>query len=208
MPMVAGVIKRARNSGDLASITSHVVRKNDIYSRKMGDHEEIVHDLPVEGTDRGEIVAAYAIAHLRDGSIEREWMTFDDIEKRRKCSKSGGGANPTGVWAQWYEEMAQKTVLHRLCRRLPMSPDVERVVQRIEDEYDFTRPEPEPVPAVVEQPEGEETVAARKVRLAAAKKAAKKRAEPEVPEVVEEEPPVHDEDHIPFEAPGDGEPPI
>ena len=210
MPMVAGVIKRARNSGELSSITAHVVRENDLYSRRMGDHEEIIHDLPPEGTERGDIVAAYAIAHLRDGSVEREWMTKADIEKRRKCSKSGGGANPSGIWAQWYEEMAQKTVLHRLCRRLPMSPELESMVNRIEEDYDF--PSGATIPAEVVEPKPltqGETRASQKLKASVRKKLAaeageKRGGERELADD-NEPPPLAAEDVVPFGEPDGGD---
>ncbi len=203
IPMVLGVIKRARNSGDISSISANVVRENDVYSRRMGDNEEIIHELPKEGADRGKIVAVYAIAHLKDGSIEREWMTFEQIEKRRLISRSGAekDGSPKGIWLKWYEEMAEKTVMHRLCRRLPMSPDIEKIVRRIEEEYEFgpALPAPEETPALPETTEPEEaqeekgqTKAAKKVKAAAKKKTEEEK------EVVEGEPPLTSEEDIPF----------
>lgn len=205
MPMIAGVIKRARNSGEISTLAAHVVKENDVYSRRMGDREEIVHELPQEGVDRGKIVAVYAIAHLKDGGIEREWMTFEQVEKRRLVSRSGKDdkGKPKGIWKDWYDEKAQSTVIHRLCRRLPMSPDIEKIVRRIEEDYEFgpSLPAPEETQALPETTESEETgqtKAAKKVKEATKKKA---EVEPEEPE--QGELPSIEDDSIPFIKEGD-----
>lgn len=66
-------------------------------------------------------------------------MNKGQIEKRRMASASQRGkAQPDGVWRDWYEEMARKTVIRALCNKLPMSAeDVRRMM--IEDEANETR---------------------------------------------------------------------
>jgi recombination protein RecT len=140
MPMVAGVLKKVRNSGELSSISTQVVHKNDHFDYQLGDQEYIDHKPAL--ANRGDVVAAYAIAKLKDGSTMREIMGRDEIERVRSVSKSKD--NKYGPWVQWYGEMARKTVLRRLSKRLPMSTDLERVMHRDDPMYD---PGGQPQPA-------------------------------------------------------------
>ena len=133
MPMVAGLIKVARNSGKITSLWSDVVYDGEDFRIWIEDGErKFEHNFdPLSRS--GEIRGAYAVAKLSDGSVDMEPMSRDEIEKRRKASANQKGDNPTGIWAQWYPEMAKKTVIRALCKRLPMSSeDVERIMQEQE----------------------------------------------------------------------------
>jgi len=132
MPMVAGILKKVRNSGELSSISTQVVCENDQFDYQLGDEEYIDHK-PALG-NRGNVIAAYAIAKLKDGSTMREIMGRDEIDRVRSVSKSKD--NKYGPWMQWYGEMSRKTVLRRLSKRLPMSTDLERVIHRDDPMYD------------------------------------------------------------------------
>lgn len=125
MPMYAGILKKVRQSEELASIQTQVVYTKDNFEHKLGDDDSIVHSV-VDGNDRGEFKAVYCIAKLKDGTIMREVMYKSEVEKVRKTSKSGCDkktGDPKGIWAQWYEEMAKKTVFRRLAKWLPQSID-------------------------------------------------------------------------------------
>lgn len=62
-------------------------------------------------------------------------MSLGEIEKVRKVSR----AATNGPWVEWWEEMARKTVLRRLSKRLPMSTDVDDLIRRDDDLYDFSK---------------------------------------------------------------------
>lgn len=123
MPMVAGILKKVRNSGDLASISAHVVYSGDEFAYELGDHERILHRPVLE--NRGKPIAVYAIATLTNGEKVREVMSVAEVERVRKASR---GAN-SGPWVQWWDEMARKTVIRRLSKRLPMSSDLDSMVR-------------------------------------------------------------------------------
>lgn len=125
MPMVAGLLKRARNTGEIVSLSAHVVHERDEFTYELGDEERIVHK-PRFGEDRGKMIAAYAIARLKDGGIVREVMAAADIEKVRNVSR----AKNSGPWTQWTSEMWRKTVIRRISKYLPMDADAERALQR------------------------------------------------------------------------------
>lgn len=126
LPMYAGILKKVRQSGDLASAVTHVVYEKDKFEYFLGDDERISHEPYLGSDNRGEIIAAYCIAKLKDGTIFREVMPRADIEKVRRSSKSGNDekGNPKGIWAAWYEEMARKTVFRRCAKWLPQSVEI------------------------------------------------------------------------------------
>lgn len=123
MPMIGGLLKKLRNSGELASIAAHVAYQNDEFRYELGDEERIIHR-PTLGGTRGQPIAAYAIARTKDGAVYREVMSLDQIEQVRNVSR----AKDNGPWVQWWDEMARKTVLRRLLKRLPSSADLDAVL--------------------------------------------------------------------------------
>jgi recombination protein RecT len=123
MPMVGGILKKIRNSGELASISAHVVYSNDQFEYELGDNENIIHK-PFLGEDRGKPIAVYAVAKTKDGAIYREVMSVADVDKVRQASR----AKDAGPWVQWWDEMAKKTVIRRMAKRLPSSADVDQVL--------------------------------------------------------------------------------
>lgn len=120
MPMVAGIFKKVRNSGEIADITSGVIYDRDEF-RHFTDHDgEHFHHEPNYRVDRGEPYAAYAMARTKSDGIYVEVMSIAEIEKVRAVSRS----RDDGPWKQWWGEMARKTVFRRLSKRLPMSTDI------------------------------------------------------------------------------------
>lgn len=165
MPMVLGIIKRLATAG--ITIDAQVVRANDEFEQEFGDDARIVHKAPRLGQDRGELIGAYAIAKLPNGMVMREVMDKAQIEQVRMTSRSANG----GPWKQWYDEMARKTVLRRLAKRLPiLDASVADTVAADDDLMDFAAgnaaasdtPPPEKPAAQTGQrrPRGLETVAA------------------------------------------------
>jgi recombination protein RecT len=131
MPMIGGILKRIRNSGELKSISAHVVYTNDKFAFVLGDDERIEHEPALE--DRGKPRAVYAIAHTKDGGIWREVMTVQEVEQVRAVSRAAN----SGPWTQWWGEMARKTVLRRLAKRLPLSSDLDDLIRRDDALYQF-----------------------------------------------------------------------
>lgn len=139
MPMVGGILKKIRNSGELASIRAHVVYDKDQFDYTLGDDEHITHK-PSLDSDRGKPLAAYAIAETKDGAVYREVMSVGDIEKIRAASRSGN--SQYSPWANWWDEMARKTVIRRLAKRLPSSADVDQVIQHDDEAMGVVQREP------------------------------------------------------------------
>lgn len=134
MPMVAGLIKTARNSGEITSIWADVVYENEELRVWIEDGERKFDHTYNPLSRGGSIVGAFAVAKLKDGTIEFEPMDRTQIERRRRASSNQKGPSPTGVWADWYDEMAKKTVIRALTKRLPVSSDDMRRIMVEQDE--------------------------------------------------------------------------
>lgn len=136
LPMVAGLLKKARNSGEIASIAAHVVYQKDRFIYVLGDDEKIIHEPFLEG-DRGAPIAVYAIARLKDGSVQREVMSRDDVMRIAAQSKNSKQYQPDSPnYGEWW----RKTVIRRISKYLPSSSDrdeFQQAVDRIDDDFDF-----------------------------------------------------------------------
>lgn len=134
IPGYRGLIDLARRSGQISNIQAHVVYKQDFFEFELGTDMKLVHK-PHIAANRDEskqaIVCAYAIAELTDGTRQIEVMTISQIEGIRKRSKAGNN----GPWVTDFAEMARKTVVRRLCKYLPLSPELEKALQ-IDNEND------------------------------------------------------------------------
>jgi phage RecT family recombinase len=124
LPMVGGILKKIRQSGEISSIRAHCVYQGDEFEYELGDDERIVHrpSLTAQG---GQILAVYAIAKFKDGDIQREVMSWAQIQKIASKATGIGKA----CWSSEPGEMAKKTVIRRLSKRLPSSNDVQHVVE-------------------------------------------------------------------------------
>jgi len=124
MPMIAGILKKIRQSGDVAKISAQVVYENDHFVVSYGFDEDVTHTPPPLGQPRGKPIGAYATAVLKEGEKLLEVMDLETINKIRNVSRS----KDKGPWADWWDEMARKTVMRRLSKRLPMSTDLEETI--------------------------------------------------------------------------------
>lgn len=133
MPMVRGIIKTIHNSGGVSTLTPMVVYEKDKFRYWVDDRGVHLEHEPMLTGDSGKFSVVYAIAKMRDGTTEIEVMTKGEVDKIRAVSLAKNG----GPWNDWYDEMAKKTVIRRLAKRLPLSADAEAVVQRDDELYDL-----------------------------------------------------------------------
>lgn len=119
-----GLIDLARRSGQIVSIAAHAVRERDEFSLDLGTESKIVHR-PNLIEDRGDIVAFYAVAHLKDGGVAFDAMSVSDVMRIAKGTQSKGASGP---WKDHFEEMGRKTVIRRLAKYLPLSIELATAV--------------------------------------------------------------------------------
>jgi len=148
MPMYAGILKKVRQSGELVSICAQVVYQGDTWDYWIDDDGEHFKHIPnLEGSRLPEDVRhIYAMAKTRSGGVFLEVLTKAEVEKIRSISR----AKDKGPWVTWWEEMAKKTAIRRLSKRLPMSTDLERVITADDGMYDLEQDEPQEAPVSAE----------------------------------------------------------
>ena len=110
----------ARRSGEVVRVEAHVVYANDDFDLAYGTAPVLVHK-PNLTNDPGEAIGAYAVAHLREGGVQVEFMTRDEVEKARAA-----GAKDSPAWVNWWSEMAKKVVLKRASKLWPLSLEDQR----------------------------------------------------------------------------------
>ena len=140
LPMVEGVIKLMHNSGLIKSICAEVVYEKDLFDYELGSNPHITHKPCITG-DRGKPVCVYAIAVTTNEGAYYEVMSMSDIDKCRAVSKAS--SSPHSPWVKWFDQMAKKTVMHRIAKRLPKNDAINSVV-RIEDEMVNVTPDAKP----------------------------------------------------------------
>ena len=133
MPMVQGIVKKAKMYGDVADITTEIVYENDLFRWIAGDNPSIHHEPTLK--DRGEIIAGYVIVTMNNGDKKRLVMSLEDIERIRATSRS-----PGGIWAKHWSAMAKKTLIRQISKSLNLSPDVQRVIKDVDRYYDMEKP--------------------------------------------------------------------
>ncbi|WP_244627719.1 recombinase RecT [Microvirga tunisiensis] len=132
MPMIGGIRKKVRNSGEISSWDVHAVYENDLFEFELGDDPYIKHRPAL--SNKGKLIAVYSVAVLKGGEKSRDVMSIEDVEKIRAKSRSKNGpwADPT-----FYPEMAKKTVARRHSKVLPMSSDLDDLIRRDDALYDL-----------------------------------------------------------------------
>jgi recombination protein RecT len=139
MPMVYGLRKKILQSGDVIALEVNVVYRAEVekgtFLYEIGLEPPLRHrpslDLTEEETADDQIVAAYSIATMKDGTKSFEIMRRFEINKVREASQTGATRDRNGQqreakgpWVDWFAEMAKKTVMRRHAKTLPMSGDV------------------------------------------------------------------------------------
>ena len=135
---------------------SFIVREDDYFSYKInGFEEKIEFERNLDATDES-FKYAVAMAKSPDGEIFIEIMNKAQIEKHRLVSNNQKG-EPSDVWAQWYEEMAIKTVFKKLAKKLPLGEEVATAIS-VDDKVIEVTPEEKPnedLNKMLEQPKEE-----------------------------------------------------
>ena len=134
LPMVRGLLKVARNSGEIASIDAAAVYAMDRFVFKRGDDPRIEHDPYLGAEEPGPIVAAYMVVKLTNGEVHREVMTRRDLDKVRAASKSPNGPG----WTTWEDQFSIKSVIKRGLKLLPQSSDrLEKLIEHDNEAMGF-----------------------------------------------------------------------
>lgn len=170
-----GLAYMAVRSGHVKSIFAEVVCTEDEFEFSRGLEPNLKHKpLCAPADDGSNVIGAYAVAVLADGSRVFSFIWKNQIEKRRDTSKTKD--RDDSPWKTWWTEMAQKTaVRHLLSRGLAYMPGMDEVLRAdggMDDEAEFVES------TVIESPSASSTEAVVEQAIAAAA------AEPAAPTIV------------------------
>lgn len=113
-----GYIALASRSGAIKAMDTGVVFENDYFEFEQGSHPYVKHRRAFG--DRGNVMCYFANATLPSGHNLVEIMDVGEIDRIAKLSPSG----KSGPWGSHFDEMARKTVLRRLSKRIPWNGDI------------------------------------------------------------------------------------
>jgi recombination protein RecT len=105
-----GLIKMAIASGAIKMIQCFAVHENEHLIMRAGEKPDYI----ISRGDRGELEGFLCLAKLNETDWDFEYMTVAEINRIRDNFKA-----TDGVWAKNYNEMAKKTVIKRLLKRIP-----------------------------------------------------------------------------------------
>lgn len=132
IPMVAGLRKKVRNSGQIATWDVKAVFEKDEFLYEEGLDVILKHRPFLDGP-AGELKAVYSVCKMKTGEVSIDVMAKWQVDRIRAMSK----AKDRGPWVDHYVEMAKKTVARRHSKVLPMNTDLDDLIRRDDDLYDM-----------------------------------------------------------------------
>jgi recombination protein RecT len=168
MPMVAGIRKKVRRTGEITLWDVREVHAKDSFGYELGDEPFIHHKpwlpKPIEKgaeeneadyaarlrrhVDPGPVTHVYSIAKLKGGDVSRDVMTRLEVEiVRDTYARKNRKGEFSPAWRKSFGQMACKTVVRRHSKVLPMSSDLEALIHRDDNQYELDRPPNERIEA-------------------------------------------------------------
>jgi phage RecT family recombinase len=147
LPMYPGLVRLAKEAGAVKSIVTNLVHENDVFELDLADNiKPVKHNPCLVSSKKGDVIGAYSVATLPDGTRQVEWMDIVAIHEIRNNSDSFKyflKSNVPCPWTTHEGEMIRKTVLRRLCKYLPRGENeaqsnFDRVVEIENDDYPAT----------------------------------------------------------------------
>lgn len=116
-----GLIDLVRRSGQVSTIEARTVYENDVFDFEYGLDSSLIHKPTLK--EKGEPIAYYAVAKLKDGGSSFIVMSKTEMEqyKDKYAKAKGYGGKVVGPWADEFDAMARKTCLRQLIKYLPIS---------------------------------------------------------------------------------------
>ncbi len=122
-----GWAKIARRTPGIDVIHASVVYSNDLF-----EAWELPPKLEHKRAfgERGDLVCSVAAAY-RQGPHGLELVDYAIMDKTdlQKAKRLADARRPSAAWRDWYDRMAEKSAIKRLCQRLPRTPAVRQLEQ-------------------------------------------------------------------------------
>lgn len=143
-PMVQGLVKLARNSGDISSIGAEVVFENDVFEYGYSNQGDIFKHLPCVKGDRGEPYAVWCRIKLKGGEEIFRVLTKAEIESVKTASKQKHQyETKSPYWIEFWRKAAIKNAL----KYAPKSTRLDKLDRTIDydnkTEFEFEEPKAE-----------------------------------------------------------------
>lgn len=147
LPGWRGLLKLTYRSKLVTAVDTDVVYENDDFDFEKGTNPYLKHKRALR--DRGNVIATFAIAYLRDGPPIFEIVDEAEMALVMESSTSRDYETKAliGPWVEWPDEMRRKTAVRRLDKRLPLESLAERALQ-YEAEIDERYSERQQLPSV------------------------------------------------------------
>lgn len=149
MPMVWGICKQMRNTGQIASIRAKLIYRGERVVITDRNGEETYEHVRVIGGDQQpidereeNIVGAYAVVTYKDGFYDAEFMSRKQLDRIAATSRA-----KNGPWKSFKPQMMMKTPLRRLSLRVEKSAENERYFDTIQNDPTLIEGEVEDVTA-------------------------------------------------------------
>lgn len=219
-PMVQGLVKLARKSGEIEKLGAFIVYDKDSFRFEVG-HDEIPHHSAPEDengnhlwfSDRGKPIGVWAFVKLKSGEyLDPIMLTQERINRIATRSKVPGNYDPTGktkdkygnVLGKDWEEWWKKAAIRNILKYAPKSTSLDQAMNQMDNEFEFERSQAaedqgEPSNPINSKPKTESKAAAAVKAKAASKAQEEEYSAPDDDGVVkdidfEEVPPIDDED--------------
>lgn len=132
-----GLIELAMRSNKVSKVWSRPVFKGDVFEVKYGTDDRIIHS-PVLGAEviASDLTHVYAAVRYKDGSVDFEVLTREQCDLVRARARGASGAD--SPWNTDYIEQCRKTAIRKLGKRMPLTAEAARAIQRDEErEFGF-----------------------------------------------------------------------
>lgn len=139
-PMYQGLMKLARQSGEIASWRVGVVYEKDEFEYEETLDGTVFRHKPIIDGDRGNLKLAYSIVRFKDPSTPAsfEWMNRADIQKVRAVSKTE--RQDWSPWNKFESSMWLKSVIKKHAKTLPKSLELANAIQ-MDDQAEIAEPQ-------------------------------------------------------------------
>lgn len=133
-PMVQGIVKLMRNSGEIADVDAFIVCKNDQFSFRAGIDKMPTHDADWFG-DRGEPIGVWAFVKLKSEEVKVTMLTRDRVMRVATRSRVAKNYDPKqgADWEEWWK----KAAIRNVSKYAPKTSQLEQALKQDDNEFDF-----------------------------------------------------------------------
>jgi recombination protein RecT len=150
-----GLVQKSYQTGGIRHFFAEVVYEGDKFERQFAPKRNLFHAPGNAARIKDTVIGAYALVEFTDGEVDWEFLTTEQIERRRAHSKQPNSM----MWVKFWEEAYRKTPIRVLWKRLPLlNAAMERLAEQIGKEVELEAEE-EPAGRVELEPDSVISVA-------------------------------------------------